>query len=56
LSYLLLRLASHLEERIDEIVHRLSSFRLTPHPNQRIEQVIDRLIRLPLNVSVTESE
>jgi hypothetical protein len=46
LSDLLLRLASHREERIDEIVHRLSSFRFTPHPNQRIEQVIDMLIGL----------
>jgi len=46
LSDLFLRLAAHLDERIDEIVHRLSSFRFTPHPNQRIEQVIHMLIRL----------
>ena len=46
LSDLLLRLAPHLEERIDEIVHRLSSFCFPPHPNQRIEQIIYMLIRL----------
>jgi hypothetical protein len=46
LSDLFLRLASHLDERIDEIVHRLSSLRLAPHPNQRIEQVIHVLIVL----------
>jgi hypothetical protein len=46
LSYFFLRLASHLDERIDEIVHRLSSFRFTPHPNQGIEQVIHVLIGL----------
>jgi hypothetical protein len=46
LSDLFLRLASHLEERIDEIVHRLTSFRFTPHPDQRIEQIIYMLILL----------
>jgi hypothetical protein len=46
LSDLFLCLASHLDERIDEVVHRLSSFCFTPHPNQRVEQVIHVLIGL----------
>lgn len=41
---LLLRLASHLEERIDQVIDRLMSFRLAPHPDQRVEEVINRFI------------
>jgi hypothetical protein len=41
LRQLLLCVAPHLHERIDEIVDRLMPFCLAPHPYQRVEKVID---------------
>src|ERR1700731_4401929 len=38
---LLLCVAPHLHERIDEIVDRLMPFCLAPHPDQRVEKVIN---------------
>src|ERR1700730_13542625 len=40
-SHLLLRLASHLHERIDKVVDCFMPFCLAPHPHQSVEEIIN---------------
>jgi hypothetical protein len=44
MSRLLLRFASHVNERIDKVVDRFMPFSFTPHPDERVEKVIDMFV------------
>jgi hypothetical protein len=40
-GHLLLGLAPHFHERVDEIVDRFMPFRLAPHPDQSVEKIVN---------------